>query len=292
MVGVPDRRAAPGVAADLVADHEELTTLPGEHAAPRVHRHQLAGPRGGVQASQPDLVGVEHQAPGEGSGEVAVAGEVRRLVAAAQQRALRHHEPDLDGRRGRLARVVLPGHASNEGVGHDLGDRARIALSPQGVGVPAERGVGRDALGDGEQRVEAEHRVRRGARGDSTVGCRLARPSDGGTRVEAVADRLGAVGEGAVGEPREVAGELAIDRRPVLAAQARGLLDHDGRAPLAEVTSGQGRERVGEVLDQRAGDADMLLAQRGRLTASQRDLGRDPTHDVGRGLVRPRRVEA
>ena len=54
VVGVPDRGFAPGGAAGLVAQRDEVALGRGEAAPLGVHRDEFAGAGGGEQAPQPD----------------------------------------------------------------------------------------------------------------------------------------------------------------------------------------------------------------------------------------------
>ena len=83
VVGVPDRGVAPGGAAGLVAQGDEVALALGEAAAAGVHGDEFAGDRGGEQPPQPDRgAAVEDEVAGPGGGDGAVAGDDGGFVAA------------------------------------------------------------------------------------------------------------------------------------------------------------------------------------------------------------------
>lgn len=77
---MPDEGATPGVAAVVVAQHEQVAQLAGGGAALGVHRDELAGVGGGVEAAQPDAVGLADEPAGKRGRDGPVADQVGGLV--------------------------------------------------------------------------------------------------------------------------------------------------------------------------------------------------------------------
>ena len=73
---------------------------PPGRAGPGVHGDQLAGGGAGVEATEPDLLlagaGAGDDLAGQLGGDGAVAVEVRRLVAGAEQGGVGHHQAERD----------------------------------------------------------------------------------------------------------------------------------------------------------------------------------------------------
>ena len=120
MVGVPDRGVAPRRPADLVAQQDEARQAALEAAAAGVHRHQLAGRWGAVEATTQGgetlLGGLVGQLPSELGRDRTLAVEVRRVVARAEEHLVADHELDLD----RDDALGVPQEAFGQGVGHHL----------------------------------------------------------------------------------------------------------------------------------------------------------------------------
>ena len=92
---------------------------------------------------------------------------------------------------------------------------------------------------------------------------RTLHPSHDGRGIELGGNASGGPAELARGEVAEVGSEPPINPSPVLHGEGRRLGgDHGGR-PLADVAGGQGPHRLGELLHERAGKAELTVASMG-----------------------------
>src|SRR5699024_8627762 len=110
VVGVADLRVAPGSATGRVAPSDHPGELGGEGAGPRFHRDQVAGARTAVQPTE--------------EGRDRLVGML--LLGGGTQ---------------------VPWWPAQQGVPHDVGGDAAVALELRGLGVvipPQQRGVGDD----------------------------------------------------------------------------------------------------------------------------------------------------
>ena len=222
------------------------------------------------------------QVAGPGGGDDAVAGEAGGFAVALEEGAVGHDELEFDA--GDPAGGA--GGAFDEGVGHELAAGAGVPVVAEGVGVPGQRGVHRDALTDGEQGGEVAHGVRGRAEADVPFGGGVAGPLGDGARVPAVGGGPGGGDDapvpGAVERPG-VGGELGVHSGAVLRGQARGLTDQEGGAPFVELPGLQRGEGVGHFGDQGLGQAEEPAALGGGFAPGEGDLRADPGAELGRG---------
>ncbi|KIC64447.1 hypothetical protein RM50_17895 [Pseudarthrobacter phenanthrenivorans] len=111
MVVVPDPSVAVRGPAGIVPDLEEAFQVGREEPGCGIHRHQLPGAGGGVEAPDPQAQVVarcmtEGQVPGGGCRDGAVAGEPGGFAVGLQEGAVGHDELDLH-----------PGHAAGDARG-------------------------------------------------------------------------------------------------------------------------------------------------------------------------------
>ena len=160
VVGVPDRGPAPGGPAGPVPHGQAAGAARwGTGAAwspSRPATRQWVGRRPG--AATPWRPG---RRPGRGRRAAGIGPPPTRSAGSsppAQQRLLGHDQLHLD--RDRVG-GGLSGDPLDQGVGHDLAPAARVAGGGEPVGLPGQRGVGGDALGDRQEPAQPRHRVRR-----------------------------------------------------------------------------------------------------------------------------------
>ena len=109
---------------------------------------------------------VVSEVAGPAGGDGAVAGEPGGFGVGLEEGAVGHDELDFDA--GDPAGGA--GGAFDQGVGHELAAAPGSPAVAEGVGVPGQRGVDGDALGDGEQGGEVAHGVRGRAEADMPLG--------------------------------------------------------------------------------------------------------------------------
>ena len=136
----------------------------------------------------------------------------------------------------------LSGDPLDQGVGHDLPAAALVPAGAAGVGVRAERGIHRHALGHRQQRGQLRHRVRRRPQAHPALALGAAGAGGHRVRVEPVGDPAGLGLDLPVAPPGEPVTDLGVDRGPVLGGQAGGLAGDQHRPPLRRRTARQGRE--------------------------------------------------
>ncbi len=206
-------------------------------------------------------------------------------MAGAEQRLV--GDDDVEADRD-LVGVGLAGESLDQQVGHHLPltTLAGVAGGAEGVGVALDRGVGGDALPDGEDRGEVGHRVGGGAQADVAVALGLAGAADDGGGVGGVdaAAELTDQGLGAeAGQQVGVTADLLIDDRAVLTGQAAGLPGDQERGVLIQAALAQRLAGAGQVGGQVLREPEVHLPAVGRLLAGQRDLGGDPAATQARG---------
>lgn len=152
------------------------------------------------------------------AGRGAAASGVHRdqLAVVGSQRLVGHDEIDLDADLGCLH---LTGDALDQRVGLDLAPGAAVTGADEGVGVPGQCRLARDALGHRQQRTEAGHDVGGWAHADPSLALGLAQPLDVALWIKSVGDRLGRGLHPAVAELRQLRGEFRIDCAAVFAGQ-------------------------------------------------------------------------
>lgn len=221
---MPDRGVAIRRAAGLVADLDKAAQPGREEPCAGLHRHEISRAGGGVEPPEPDVHGLvllsvsgvvrEEDLPRPPCGDYPVAGKPCGFAACLEQRTVGHDELDLDpGDPAGFSR-----DAFHKGVRHELPAGSGIPGVADGVGVPGERGVDRDALGDGEQGGEIAHGVRRRAEADVPFRSGMARPLGDGARIVAVGGGPGCGDQGPVPGTIERPGvgrELLVDGTPI-----------------------------------------------------------------------------
>ena len=217
-----------------------------------------------------------------------------RARRSSQEALGRHHELDLHRHRasGGLAR-----HALDEGVGHDLPSAAAIALGNELFGAAVERRERSHALRDGQEAGEQGHGVRSRAHADPAVGLSAADPPHHGLRVQLVRQGPGRPRHGRVAHRGQMATHPRVDGPAVGGAQDCGLAAHHCGPPLADPPSGEVLERVGHLVHQGPGQAEVARAAGRGVAAGECDLGGDAPaalarrHPTGRLLFALRGVE-
>ena len=215
-------------------------------------------------------------------------GVVAPIVA--EQRPVGHHHLNLHRHpRGGL----LAGQPGDHQVGHQLPTATRVALLFEPVGIPGQRCVGCDALGDRQEPGQQRHRVRCRPQAHPTVRDRSAAAAQDRTGIQLVGQPAGFALHPAVAEMLEPRCEPEIDHSPVLDAQDGGLADHQGGPPLADLTTGQRGQGVWHLGHQRRGQPEMAGAAVRAVPAGQRDLGGHPPTLLSRIHLnlRPREVD-
>ena len=323
VVEVADGCVAVGGAAGVVPGLDDAAEPGREEPGAGVHGGEVAGAGGGVEPAQPDgqvpvagrvpavvpagrcghpfrlfirsgacihsrrarcraVSGVGEQFPGPAGGDDAVAGEAGGFAVALEEGAVGHDELDLDA----ADPAGGAGGAFDQGVGHELPAGPGVPGAAEGVGVPGEAGVHRDALRDGEQGGEVAHGVRGRAEADVPFGGGVAGPLGDGARIPAVGGGPGGGDDapvpGAVERPG-VGGEFGVDGGPVLRGQARRFLHQQGRPPFVELPGLQRREGVGHLGDEGFRQAQEPAALGGGFAPGQGDLRADPGPELRRG---------
>ena len=302
VVVVPDRGVAPRRPADPVAQSDEPRQPTREAAAARVQGDQLAG---GGAAVEPAQVG--EAAVGCGRGQLtrelgrdrAVAREVSRGLARAEQHLVAHDQLDLDRHHVR----PRAHHPLDQGVGHDLAAGAAIARGPGRVGGDGQGPPHRHALCYRQLGGQPGHRVGHGPQGHPPRGLRHPAAQEACGRVELgrhapcgaldlpVAHRL---------EAGHVTREATVHGPSVPQGQAGRLADQHRRLPLRDATGAQGASGARHLVGQDPAQPDVETAATVRLAPGEGDLrGHAATPAIARdprlrlpaayGLVEPRR---
>lgn len=219
---------------------------------------------GGVEPPQgrtdtPAVDAVGHRTAGHFGGNHAVAGNVRGLVTAGEQRLVGHDQ--LHGHRG-TRRCISPGHALEQQVRHHLITRSTLGTAgcDERVRVSAQRGVHAHRLVHRQQRRRVSHEIRSRTHAHAALRSRTRVPPHHGRGIEL--DRRGHRERDhlLVALPfqrRGVGAQPAIDLPPVRHGEVRRLPHQQHRAVLAQAAFAHRLQGVRHLVHQRPCESEV-----------------------------------